>query len=167
MPRLIFVCGAIGAGKTTYSISLADETKAVRFSIDSWMQNLFSKDLIELDFLWITERVNRCNLQIRDIAAQVLKSDSSVILDLGFTTKDQRRVFHRWAEDMNITPELHYLKASRKLRKLRVAKRNREKDPNLYAFEMTDTIFNFMEPKFEVPDTKELSNSIIIDAEST
>ena len=43
MARLILVCGPTGVGKTTYSISLAKEIEAIRFSIDHWMQTLFLK----------------------------------------------------------------------------------------------------------------------------
>jgi len=45
MAKLILVCGSTGAGKTTYSISLAQKIEAVKFSIDPWMQTLFSKDI--------------------------------------------------------------------------------------------------------------------------
>ncbi len=37
MARLILVCGPVGAGKTTYSMSLCEEIKAVNFSIDPWL----------------------------------------------------------------------------------------------------------------------------------
>jgi predicted kinase len=46
MPRLILVCGPTGAGKTTYAISLSEEAKAIRFSIDPWMQTLFASDMM-------------------------------------------------------------------------------------------------------------------------
>ena len=35
---------------------------------------------------------------------------------------------------------------------------NERKTPELYAFEVTDMMFNFMEPKFEVPEADELIN---------
>jgi len=50
MARLILVCGPTGAGKTTYSLSLSKEIDAIRFSIDPWMQTLFSKDMSSLDY---------------------------------------------------------------------------------------------------------------------
>lgn len=57
---------------------------------------------------------------------------------------------------MKIDPEVHYLDAPKDVRKQRVDKRNLEKDPSVYAFEVTDMMFDFMEPRFEVPDQKEL-----------
>jgi len=158
MARLILVCGPTGVGKTTYSLSLANEITAIRFSIDSWMQTLFSQDMTALDFTWMMERVNRCSEQIWQVSEQILATNGNVILDLGFTTKEQRDVFSDKARELGIKPEVHYLDASQDTRKQRVDKRNKEKDPAVYAFEVTDMMFNFMEPRFEVPKQEELKN---------
>lgn len=156
MARLILVCGPTGVGKTTYSVSLANEIKGIKFSIDPWMQTLFSKDMGDLDFEWMMERVNRCSDQIWQVSEQILGIDGNVILDLGFTTKEQRDVFTDRARALGIDPEVHYLDAPTEVRKQRVDKRNTEKDPAVYAFEVTDMMFDFMEPRFEIPDEEEL-----------
>ena len=158
MARLILVCGPVGVGKTTYALSLAKEVEAVRFSIDPWMQTLFSKDMTSLDYSWMIDRVNRCYEQIWDVSNQILSLDGNVILDLGFTTKEQREIFSNRAKELKIDPEIHYLDAPKEIRKKRVEKRNTEKDPSVYSFEVTDMMFNFMEPRFEVPDQEELKN---------
>ena len=59
--------------------------------------------------------------------------------------------------------ELHYLKASEGIRRQRVEKRNSEKDPVVYSFEVTDMMFNFMEQHFETPDDTELEHGCILD----
>lgn len=158
MARLVLVCGHTGVGKTTYSLSLAKEIGAIKFSIDPWMQTLFSKDMTTLDFTWMMERVNRCFEQIWQVSEQILAINGSVILDLGFTTKEQRDVFSNRARELGFNAEIHYLDAPKEARKQRVDKRNIEKDPSVYAFEVTDMMFDFMEPKFEVPDHEELKN---------
>ena len=158
MSRLILVCGPTGVGKTTYSLSLATEIDAVRFSIDPWMQTLFAKDMTSLDYEWMIERVNRCYAQIWQVSEQILSFNGNVILDLGFTTKAQRGEFIERAKKLNLEAEVHYLDAPTDVRKKRVEKRNTEKDPNVYAFEVTDMMFSFMEPRFEVPDKEELKN---------
>jgi len=158
MARLILVCGPTGVGKTTYSLSLANEIAAIKFSIDPWMQTLFSQDMTTLDFTWMMERVNRCSDQIWQVSEQVLAINGNVVLDLGFTTKEQRDSFSNRARALGITPEVHYLDAPQEIRKQRVEQRNTEKDPAVYAFEVTDMMFNFMEPRFEVPDKEELKN---------
>lgn len=164
MARLILVCGPTGVGKTTYSISLAKEIDAIKFSIDPWMQTLFSKDMTNLDFEWMMERVNRCSEQIWQVSDQILAINGNVILDLGFTTKEQRDIFANRARELGLEAEIHYLDAPTVTRKQRVEKRNTEKDPAVYTFEVTDMMFNFMEPRFEVPDEVELKNGRKINA---
>ncbi|RCU52703.1 MULTISPECIES: AAA family ATPase [Corallincola] len=156
MARMILVCGPTGAGKTTYSLSLANELGAVRFSIDPWMQTLYSKDMVSLDYSWMIERVERCYAQIWEVSKQILMLEGIVILDLGFTTREQRAAFADKARALGIEPELHFVDAPKALRKQRVSQRNAEKDPAVYSFEVTDMMFNFMEPRFEVPDQAEL-----------
>lgn len=164
MARLILVCGPVGAGKTTYSLSLAKEIEGIRFSIDPWMQTLFSKDMTGLNYSWMMDRVSRCHEQIWEVSEQILAIDGNIVLDLGFTTRAQRDLFTNRAKERDVDSEIHYLDAPKEVRKQRVDKRNKEKDPNLYAFEVTDTMFNFMEPKFEVPTQEELWNGRKINA---
>ncbi len=162
MSRVIIVCGQTGAGKTTYSLKISDEINAVKFSIDPWMQNLFSKDMESLDFNWMMERIERCQVQIWEIAKQIINNKGNVVLDLGFTTKDQRKVFIDKAKELAIDAEIHYINTPIDTRKLRVIKRNTEKDPEVYAFEVTDQMFEFMEPRFEPPNDDELNNGVVV-----
>lgn len=164
MAKLILVCGPVGAGKTTYSLSLSKEVGAVRFSIDPWMQTLFSEDMTSLDYSWMIKRVNRCYEQIWEVSEQILSLDGNVVLDLGFTTKAQRELFTNRAKGLNIYFELHYLDAPKDIRKKRIEKRNIEQDPAVYSFEVTDMMFHFMEPRFEIPDQEELKNGCKVNA---
>jgi predicted kinase len=165
MAKLILVCGPTGVGKTTYSVSLSKEIGAIRFSIDPWMQTLFSKDMTALDYSWMIERVNRCYEQIWQVSEQIIVLNGNVVLDLGFTTKAQRDQFSNRAKKLGLNPEIHYLDAPKEIRKQRVNKRNVEKDPTVYAFEVTDMMFNFMEPKFEIPDHEEIENGCKVNAQ--
>lgn len=164
MAKLILVCGPTGAGKTTYSIKLSKDIGAVRFSIDPWMQTLYAKDMTSLDYSWMIERVNRCYEQIWATSEQILLLDGNVVLDLGFTTKAQRAVFTGKADAMGLNAEIHFINTPKELRKQRVNKRNTEKDPAVYSFEVTHMMFNFMEPKFEAPDESELLHGCTVNA---
>jgi len=162
MCKLVIVCGQTGAGKPTYSIDVSNEIDAIRFSIDPWMQTLFSKDMKTLDFSWMIERVERCQHQIWDISEQILARRGNVVLDLGFTTKAQRDAFVDKAKEIGVSAEIHYLSVPIEIRKHRVAKRNAEKDPSVYSFEVTDQMFEFMEPRFEQPSEDELKIGKIV-----
>jgi predicted kinase len=162
MSRLIIVCGLTGAGKTTYSIKLCDELNAIRFSIDPWMQTLFSKDMKSLDFSWMMERVERCQVQIWETSKQILVNGGIVVLDLGFTTKAQRDLFVDKSAQIGILCEIHYIKTALNVREERVKKRNLEKDPSVYAFEVTSEMFEFMEPRFEYPSDDELESGLVV-----
>ena len=59
--------------------------------------------------------------------------------------------------------ELHYLKASEGIRRQRIEKRNSEKDPVVYSFELTDMMFDFMEQHFGMPDAAELKYGCVTD----
>jgi len=107
MARLILVCGPTGVGKTTYSLSLSKEIEGILFSIDPWMQTLFSKDMTSLDYSWMIERVNRCDEQIWQVTEQILAFNGNVVLDLGFTTKAQRDIFSGRAKELGIKSEVH------------------------------------------------------------
>ena len=162
MARLIMVCGQVGAGKTTYAYRLSDELSAIRFSIDPWMQTLFSQDMGELDYEWMINRVYRCYDQIWEVSAQILGRGGNVILDLGFTEKTQREQFYARVQRVGIEPELHYLEVPVDVRRNRVAQRNEEQDPRFYAFEVTGFMFDFMETRFEVPGADEVKSLKIV-----
>jgi predicted kinase len=130
------------------------------------MQTLFSKDMGSLDYPWMIERVNRCCEQIWHVSEQILTLDGHAVLDLGFTTRAQRKEFRERAVTLDITPEVHYLDAPKEIRKMRIKKRNSEKDPRVFAFEVTDMMFNFMEPRFEAPDQDELVNGLRVNTGS-
>ncbi|MEM9605165.1 MAG: ATP-binding protein [Pseudomonadota bacterium] len=153
---MILITGPTGAGKTTHALAVAGERGAIRFSIDPWMQTLYAKDMTALDFDWMMERVERCYVQIWSVCEQILAVDGHVVLDLGFTTRRQRQRFVDLADAAGVTAELHYVTAPTDTRKQRVRQRNAEKDPRLYAFDVTDDMFAFMEPRYEPPSAEEL-----------
>jgi hypothetical protein len=41
------------------------------------------------------------------------------------------------SKEIDVEPEVHYLSAPKDVRKMRVEKRNAEKDPSAYSFEVT------------------------------
>jgi predicted kinase len=159
---VFIVCGGCGAGKTTYSISLADRQHAVRFSIDPWMQTLFGPDQKELDFAWITERVERCSTQIWQIVEQLIKLGINVVLDFGFSKREERQYWRERILGLGAKFSIHFLDVPIEVRREQVHRRNQERDPALFAFEVTDSMFDFVEPFFQAPNDQELTNGLRI-----
>lgn len=122
------------------------------------MKALFEKDMPGLDYAWISERVDRCCEQIWETSRQILKLGGNVVLDLAFRSAAQRALFTTRAAQLGLRAELHYLDVPVSLRRQRVDKRNAEKDPDVFSFEVTDFMFNFMEPHFEEPGAQELEH---------
>ena len=155
------VFGPQGAGKSTYSRELADETRAVVFSIDEWMNQLYGPDLPKpLDFGWIMERVGRCEKRIWDTAAEVARTAGNVVLDLGFMKIDSRTEFANLAESCSLPSQLHFVDAPHDIRRQRVLARNTDKGET-FSFEVTPGMFDFMEKQFERPTEAELSKAIV------
>jgi predicted kinase len=157
-PTLLhLVCGATGAGKTTYARQLAEELGAVRFSIDEWMAALFwpdSPDPIRFD--WTMERINRCEAMIGDTALKLAAVGVPSVLDLGFTRSEHRGKFAALAVGAGAGARLHWVDVSADERRVRVARRNAEKGET-YRLEVTDEMFDFMESIWEPPSDEEMA----------
>ena len=161
MGTVHIVFGPQGAGKTTYSLRLAEETHAVHFSIDDWMNQLFGPDLPKsMNFGWIMERVRRCESRIWATASEIARTGGNVVLDLGFMKIDSRTEFRNQAEEHNLPCQLHFVDAPHDVRRSRVLARNTERGET-FSFEVTPGMFDFMENEFERPTDDELSIAIV------
>lgn len=156
MGKVHLVLGPQGAGKSTYSLQLAQQESAVRFSIDEWMQALFGPDLPKtMSLSWMLDRVQRCETRIWDTASQISQAGGCVVLDLGFTKIESRQNFRRLAADIGAEVQIHVLDAPYAVRKERVMNRNLEKGET-FSFEVTPMMFDFMEKEFQGPTEDEL-----------
>ncbi len=151
------VCGATGAGKTTYARRLAEETGAVRFSIDDWMAALFWPDSPQpIRFEWTMERIGRCEAMIADTAVQLSRRGVSSVLDLGFTLAEHRAKFAKIAAAAGAPARLHWVDVPAETRRERVRGRNRDKGET-WRLEVTDEMFDFMESIWEPPSEEEMT----------
>ena len=109
-PAFHLVCGSTGAGKTTYSLDLAQRLNGIRFSIDEWMVGLFGKDKPEpLSYDWVMERAERCEQQIGRMAIQCAHAGVAPVLDLAFLRASNRANFASLAEQSGFSVALHFL----------------------------------------------------------
>ncbi|MGF1554323.1 MAG: AAA family ATPase [Paracoccaceae bacterium] len=148
------VCGATGAGKTTYAIALAAREGAIRFSIDEWMVALFWADAPAELGDWAHVRVARCTERMRAVLAQSCALGVPGVVDAGFTTRADRRVFADWADGRGIPCRLHWLDAPAATRRRRVAARNAAGGGGT-GFVVTEAMFDYMEALWEPPDREE------------
>jgi hypothetical protein len=119
------------------------------------MANLFAADTPDpLTFEWAIERVGRCEAQIWQTGLAALAAGRDIVLDLGFTTREQRDRFRALAAEAGHGATLHRVTAAREQRLDRVRARNHDRG-EVFAFEVTDGMFEFMEDRFELPAPEE------------
>jgi predicted kinase len=162
MPTVHLICGSTGAGKTTYSLALADRAGAIRFSIDEWMATLFMADSPpKPDLAWALERTARCESQMWRMADQLLARGSDVIFDVGLSKREHRDRFRARAAEAGVSTRLHFLDVDVETRRARVQRRNTEKSAS-YSFDVSDAMFDFMETWFERPSAEELVGAEVV-----
>jgi predicted kinase len=151
------ICGSTGAGKSTYAKRLAQKTNGIHFAIDEWKVALFWKDSPDpIEFDWAMERVNRCEVQIANMAQQCVKAGLPAILDLGFTKASHRQKFADIASNAGIDVSLHFLDVPAEVRWERVQQRNAEKGAT-FSLEVNQDMFDFVEGMREAPTKDELA----------
>ena len=162
MPAVLNVIfGPCGAGKTTYAHAFARREKAVAFILDDWMARMFGPDMPEpLQYEWMLERVARCEAQIWSVAAGVLATGTSVILDIGLMRKDDRERVRQIAEGAELTLQWHFVDAPQEVRRARVAGRNEVRGEG-FAIEVSPDMFEFIEGVYEAPEPGELTGAIL------
>jgi len=155
------IFGPSGAGKTTYAHEFARRERAVAFILDDWMARMFGPDMpTPLQYDWMIERVGRCEAQIWSVAAAVIATGTSVILDIGLMRKADRARVREIAEAVELPLRFHFIDAPQDIRRARVGERNVVKGET-FAIEVTPELFDFIEGVYEPPDAAELAGAII------
>ena len=80
-PTCYLICGFLGAGKTTYSQKLAQETGAIHLNPDEWCMKLF--DRTEYEKNWDI-CFSKTIALLWEKASEYAKQNKSVIFDMGF-----------------------------------------------------------------------------------
>jgi predicted kinase len=160
-PTLNVIFGPCGAGKTTYAHGFARREKAVAFILDDWMARMFGPDMPEpIEYAWMLERVARCEAQIWSVAAAIIGSGGSVILDIGLMRRADRARIREIAEATGLPLRFHFVDAPQEVRRARVAGRNVVRGEN-FAIEVSPDMFDFIEGVYEPPEPDELAGAVI------
>lgn len=157
------VSGGVGAGKTTYAKKLCEERGGVHFSIDEWHLTLFLSDLPSSpDYEWWKERVHRIFTQMQTLTLQLSKRGMPVVLDLGFQSRADRKVFADWCMAHQLRTEVHFLDVPAETRWKRVQRRNASLSKNSpHNFLVPRNLFDFSETILEPPTEEEFDADLI------
>lgn len=153
-PTLFLTVGLPGAGKTTRAKALALEHSILRLTPDEWMSPLFGhsdaagrRDILEGRFIWV--------------AHQVLISRSSVILDFGCWSPEERYAIRTIAGLADADFVMEYLTVDESIRRRRSAHRGQTQLDT--SFRITETDHDQSLTLFQPPTRDELAYAPIRD----
>jgi predicted kinase len=154
--------GPVGAGKSTFSASLATRVSGVHIALDEWFSTLFSPDRPSADVLpWYIERKSRLLDHIWAHTSVLLASGAIPILELGLIQRHSRQDFYERARAAGVELNVYCLQASRRLRHERVMRRNIERGPT-FSMVVPEPIFEMASNLWEEPDDDEVSENRIV-----
>lgn len=150
MTTVHMICGKVGTGKSTYSINLAKDRKALLLSLDEWIIELYEHPATREIF---DDYVSRCSELMVRMAERLVRLDVEVVLDFGFWKRAVRDAVRRRIELMGGKPLLHFLDLSAEERWNRLATRNIDPGEHIYVISREE--FDEFEGKFEPPTDEE------------
>ena len=153
MANVVFVCGKICCGKTTYSQTICEENDAVLLSVDEITLAVFDGDLGEKH----DEYVKRIKTYLLKKAVEIVRSGTAVVLDWGFWTKAEREFAKAIFRDNGIETEMHYLDISEEQWQRNIKKRNAEVlAENTSAYYVDDGLIHKFNSAFMMPEKDEI-----------
>lgn len=156
---LIFFCGKMGAGKSTYSKNLANEISAVFLSEDDWLSAIYPEEIKNFDdYIKYSSRLKPL---LKEHVRRILNSGVSVVMDFPGNTKKQRAWFKEIFSEGNFPHKLIYLKADDQLCLNRLEKR-RKSSPERTRFD-TEEVFHQVTGYFQAPTDGEGFNIEVVD----
>ncbi|MDG4819371.1 ATP-binding protein [Micromonospora sp. WMMD956] len=145
--RLLLMVGLPGAGKTTRARELAGAHRALRLTPDEWMIPLFDgaqpegkRDLLEG--------------QLIGLALQALRLGTSVVLDFGLWSRDERSALRWLATSAGAVSHVVYLPVDRTVQRARIV--HRWATAPHTTFPISDADIDMWCGQFQAPDAAEL-----------
>ncbi|MFT7246501.1 MAG: putative kinase [Candidatus Azotimanducaceae bacterium] len=148
-PLLHMICGLPGAGKTTLAKQLAATLPATRYCPDEWITRL-PHEPATLPAL--RDEVEALQWQQAQLQLAV---NSSVILENGFWTREDRMRYLKQANTGGVAVTLHYLDVPISTLKQRVRDRNQNLSAGTFAVNESD--LDLWGDEFEPPTEEEIS----------
>ena len=155
MGKIIAICGKICCGKSYYSNKLKEEENAVILSCDEITSVLFDNNLGEKH----DEMSKRIWEYLLKKAVDIVKTDTNVILDWGFWSKNDRVYISEYFNSKDISCEWHYINIDDNSWRKNIDERNKRvldgvggNDYYLYEGLMQKLLSKWQEPSREEID---------------
>jgi len=153
---LTFICGKMGAGKSTKSKSLAAEKNAVLLSEDEWLTSLYQDQIHSFDdYLKFSAVLKPL---VKTLVQDTLRTGTNVVMDFPANTVKQRRWLKQLSCEVKCGHELVFLDLSDEQCLLQIEKR-RVEQPERAQFD-NETVFNHVTKFFEAPSDDEAINIV-------
>lgn len=149
-PLLHFLCGKIGAGKSTLAARLAAQPGTLLISEDAWLAALYPGEIREVaDYA-------RCAGRLRDAmgahVAALVGAGLSVVLDFPANTRASRAWLRQVAEAAGCRHQLHFLDLPDAVCKARLRARN---ESGTHPFTTSDAQYDAITAYFVAPQDDE------------
>lgn len=145
-PTLHFLCGKLGAGKTTLAKQLASKHRAVLICEDVWLQRLFPVEIADFnDYLKYSERLKSV---VAPHARELLVSGVSVVLDFPANVPSVRLWIRGIFDAANAAHVLHFVDTPNDVCIAQMQKRNVERPEGSVqtSIEQFEHITSFFRP---------------------
>jgi predicted kinase len=149
---LVLMVGLPGAGKTTRAKELAAAHPALRLTPDHWMIPLFGDSMAHGKRFVLEGR-------LISVALQALRLGTSVVLDYGLSSRDERSALRWLARSAGAACQVVYLPVGKDVQLARIA--HRQATAPHRTFPMSEADVDQWREQFQVPDAAELDGGEI------
>ena len=153
MAKVIFICGKICCGKTTYARELCRKNNGVLLSVDELMLAIWGQHCGEKHDEYAA-KVQRYLLQK---SLELIEAGTDVVLDWGFWQREKREELREFYLSRKICCEFHCIDIPEDEWKKRIEKRNRAVlQDDSCAYYVDENLAAKFEERFEMPSDDEI-----------
>lgn len=149
-PTLHFVCGKIGAGKSTFTTKLGEVPGRIVVREDPLLAALYPGE--QNDLADYVRNAGRLRAAIGPHLIELLRSGLSVVLDFPANTPSSRAWMRELSEAASCGHELHFLDVPDEVCRARLHRRNAE---GSHEYVVSDEEFDLFTSHFVLPSDEE------------